>query len=44
MTLEATILALERAALDRWGKGDPEGHGEWRILHTNWSFAKKSKQ
>ena len=20
-----TILALERAALDRWGKGDPDG-------------------
>ena len=22
---KATILALERAALDRWGKGDPSG-------------------
>ena len=25
MTNEQTILELERAALDRWGKGDPDG-------------------
>lgn len=23
--LEQTIIALERAAMDRWGKGDPDG-------------------
>ena len=22
-----TVIALERAALDRWGRGDPEGYG-----------------
>ncbi len=27
-TLTNTILALERAALDRWGKGDPSGYLE----------------
>ena len=27
-TITAAILALERAALDRWGKGDPEGYLE----------------
>jgi ketosteroid isomerase-like protein len=26
--LEDTVLALERAALDRWGKGDPGGYLE----------------
>jgi uncharacterized protein (TIGR02246 family) len=25
---ESTIIALERAALDRWGKGDPQGYLE----------------
>ena len=28
MTDEEQILALERAALDRWGKGDPDGYLE----------------
>lgn len=28
MVDEETILALERAALDRWGKGDPDGYLE----------------
>ena len=26
--IAATILAMERAALDRWGKGDPSGYLE----------------
>jgi ketosteroid isomerase-like protein len=28
MADEETVLALERAALDRWGKGDPDGYLE----------------
>ena len=28
MADEETILALERAALDRWGRGDPDGYLE----------------
>jgi ketosteroid isomerase-like protein len=28
ITTEQQILALERAALDRWGKGDPDGYLE----------------
>ena len=27
-TSEGTVLKLERRALDRWGKGDPEGYLE----------------
>src|SRR5882672_8353534 len=27
-TITAKIVALERAALDRWGKGDPDGYLE----------------
>ena len=44
----ATVLALERAALDRWGKGDPSGvyrrtPDGWRIIQTHWSETQPAK-
>ena len=36
MTAETLILALERSALDRWGKGDPDGYLELSAPEVNY--------
>ena len=36
MSSETLILALERAALDRWGKGDPDGYLELSAPEVNY--------
>ena len=36
MTTETLILTLERSALDRWGKGDPDGYLELSAPEVNY--------
>ncbi len=37
-----SIVRLEKAPLERWGHGDPDGdrriNGRWQIVHSQWSY------
>ena len=38
------IIAIERASLDRWGKGDPQGYLESYAPEVTYSISRKARQ